>query len=352
MKEHYKAELDRKQLELKETKADLTKEKARHSERRSTESRKRKESGNKHDKHPAHHTKHQRSSEHKRETKHHNPISNIHPDPTSDDKISPSIPRNIHYNPNDFEGDLEGSRKKTKLPSSRQSRYSTGTTTSRQSRSAPCELEPPRKHQSSSEPRRAEDDHKGDRLRGSGTRRKEEHAGKNSGMGSGSAKQRNPLKSLADNGFAGDTTDANLHKNVKKPKRSSYSTSAPSADFCLEVGTDVSSRKQTSVKNPYLKQPKRSKTVTNAADSDEDEPNFAYQEVVRGRDKRQALPAHECEECRKFHNALGPGYDRSQLVDLCSRHRARHAPPSTPPGFWQLTFVDSVSSNKSNNGSD
>lgn len=73
--------------------------------------------------------------------------------------------------------------------------------------------------------------------------------------------------------------------------------------------------------------------------------NYKYQEVVRGRKERQALPGHDCEECRGFLDAVcnAPGgevFDKGQLVRECSRHRARHTPPETPDGFWELSFAD------------
>ena len=93
------------------------------------------------------------------------------------------------------------------------------------------------------------------------------------------------------------------------------------------------------VKNPYAK---TSKTATK-----DGEPTFAYQEVVRGRENRQALPGHDCEECRKFLDAVGDGFNRDEIVMQCSRHRARHAPASTPPEFWRMTFPDSIASQDS-----
>jgi len=68
-----------------------------------------------------------------------------------------------------------------------------------------------------------------------------------------------------------------------------------------------------------------------------------YKEVVRNKEERAALPGHECEHCSKFFDAItvadGRGsVDRKKLVQLCSRHRYADAPPSTPPGYWQLSF--------------
>jgi hypothetical protein len=75
----------------------------------------------------------------------------------------------------------------------------------------------------------------------------------------------------------------------------------------------------------------------------EDAP-FAYQEVVRKRDERMDLPGHDCEECRKFLDAMeaaGGDIDREEIINNCSRHRSKHKPMSTPPHYWTLSFCDS-----------
>lgn len=63
--------------------------------------------------------------------------------------------------------------------------------------------------------------------------------------------------------------------------------------------------------------------------------------VVRGRAARLALPAFDCDQCRDFYLATGilatncVGGPRGPQA---SRHRYKHAPTSTPPGFWDLSF--------------
>eukprot|EP00930_Biecheleria_cincta_P029943 TRINITY_DN20776_c0_g2_i1.p1 TRINITY_DN20776_c0_g2~~TRINITY_DN20776_c0_g2_i1.p1 ORF type:complete len:526 (-),score=73.55 TRINITY_DN20776_c0_g2_i1:275-1852(-) len=64
--------------------------------------------------------------------------------------------------------------------------------------------------------------------------------------------------------------------------------------------------------------------------------------VVRGREKRLALPGFDCEQCRNFHMAVG-GYSAA-VGGKChegpknSRHRYEYEPVSTPDGFWDLSF--------------
>ncbi|KAJ0390613.1 hypothetical protein ATCC90586_010725 [Pythium insidiosum] len=74
----------------------------------------------------------------------------------------------------------------------------------------------------------------------------------------------------------------------------------------------------------------------------EDKENaFPYLEVVRNREQRAALPGHDCDECRKYYEALDGLVPESEIKARCSRHRARHEPYQTPDDFWRLSFPDS-----------
>ena len=75
------------------------------------------------------------------------------------------------------------------------------------------------------------------------------------------------------------------------------------------------------------------------ADESTDSPGYAYQEVVRKKAERQALPQYECVDCAAFGRAVG------MPIRYC-RHRFRFPPPETPPGFWDLDFADEKSQNK------
>jgi hypothetical protein len=80
------------------------------------------------------------------------------------------------------------------------------------------------------------------------------------------------------------------------------------------------------------------------SDEDRDRPNYKYQEVVRKRAEREGLKPYDCPECAAFVDMILQGdgakvYNRDELM-CCSRHRSRHTPPSTPPDFWELSFID------------
>jgi len=352
VKEHYKAETNRKELELanvkeqygrelNEAKAELARLKHKHTEKIvTTEVRKRKDSDYENDKHQ---NKDQRSEHYRRHSMGSNPNADLHENATPNNEISPSIPRKIEYDAVDrLCEDAEESRKRIKV-SGRSSRHSTGNVTTRKRHpSAPYELQPPRKPRASSEPK----------VRGK-TEKKEQHRTdtRNVKQVNAYAKQRNPLESVSENSAVDNVSGVNFCEKKEprnKRERSSkkyHQSHAGGIEGEGGIKTSnfaSSSSKQKATNNPYLKQLKPEKKLAN-----EDEPSFAFQEVVRGRDKRQALPGHDCEECRQFFDALGKGYDTGKMVMECSRHRARYIPPSTPPGFWNLTFVDSVSSQKS-----
>ncbi|KAJ7071259.1 hypothetical protein C8F01DRAFT_1109757 [Mycena amicta] len=95
---------------------------------------------------------------------------------------------------------------------------------------------------------------------------------------------------------------------------------------------------------------------------------YKFQEVVRGKEARKNLPAHECPDCAEYYKAMGPLPPRLQAPlwrspsspppsaaeHICarkqqiSRHRAQWGPSRTPPGFWDIGFPDTIKVNKIN----
>jgi hypothetical protein len=159
-----------------------------------------------------------------------------------------------------------------------------------------------------------------------------------------SENDRNPLGSLTvnkalcnltSNQYASkrdDPSEANERSLADKSKRTALMSKKYQSYYS-------SNRRQPPVKNPNAKKPSQE---SNESDQQYD---FKYQEVVRGKEARAALPAHECEACRKFNDAIyaqtgADMPDRAQMVKECSRHRARFAPEFTPAGFWDMDFID------------
>jgi hypothetical protein len=65
---------------------------------------------------------------------------------------------------------------------------------------------------------------------------------------------------------------------------------------------------------------------------------FKYQEApIRNQAQRKLNKGIECEECKKFYDAVDMT-SRSTFVCDHSRHRPLYSPPHTPPDFWNLDF--------------
>ena len=68
-----------------------------------------------------------------------------------------------------------------------------------------------------------------------------------------------------------------------------------------------------------------------------------YVKLVRKKeDEREALRGHQCTEFSAYHDALvrqGIVIEENlgEMLQRCSRHRARWSPPRTPEGYWDLT---------------
>lgn len=130
-----------------------------------------------------------------------------------------------------------------------------------------------------------------------------------------------------------DSSFANSSKTQRSALKS-YSvnnfTDKSSSNTNLTRGGKTPPAKPNAAVNPYKKQ-------IRAKAEEGDKPTFAYQEVVRKRAERMALPGHDCEECRKFLDALeaaGGHIDRDEIINQCSRHRSRHK-----PGMFHLETI-------------
>jgi hypothetical protein len=73
-------------------------------------------------------------------------------------------------------------------------------------------------------------------------------------------------------------------------------------------------------------------------------PEKKFVEVVRKKNKRDALPGHACPECAKFYEAMiQQGIFTKEtlpkVMKACSKHKAKYLPPDTPDGFWDLDIT-------------
>jgi hypothetical protein len=156
------------------------------------------------------------------------------------------------------------------------------------------------------------------------------------------------------NSDATTTSDFSLDNDTQKRRKRYMSSNDPQTtnqrltktQFCLPVNNKPPSG--------LLKMGKHNMDTASTHDTKQQEKqstnDFQYQEVVRGKKAREALRGYDCEECRGFLSAVcdhpgGDVFDRNKLIQRCSRHRARNTPPSTPDGFWELSFADERAAN-------
>lgn len=172
-------------------------------------------------------------------------------------------------------------------------------------------------------------------------RRQNETNGQRSGQRE-NENDRNPLGSLTVNSFhrhpINDTARRDMNQPISTRVNQNESNRGPSGGRPIKATStskmsSYSSKQQAQITNPYAKR------------NDFDQYVYKYKEVVRGKTARAALPGHECEECRKFNDAIyaQTGADmpgREQMIKECSRHRSRFVPDFTPAGYWDMDFID------------
>ncbi|XVE76696.1 hypothetical protein DITRI_Ditri13aG0002100 [Diplodiscus trichospermus] len=92
------------------------------------------------------------------------------------------------------------------------------------------------------------------------------------------------------------------------------------------------------------KRPQKQEILFQAADKG----SFKYVEPVRKKAEREKLKGFECNQCKKFYDAvLNKGDEekeehkknfRCEHHEGVSRHRYKYPPPLTPEGFWNIGF--------------
>jgi DNA repair protein endonuclease SAE2/CtIP C-terminus len=102
------------------------------------------------------------------------------------------------------------------------------------------------------------------------------------------------------------------------------------------ISTWVSAKRHTN-RNPHKKK------QVDIWDDESQQPEYKYHEVVRCKDKRNALPCYDCPDCREFYEYLrktGHEFEKFDAPIDYSRHRSRFTPPETPDDFWEIDFID------------
>ena len=144
----------------------------------------------------------------------------------------------------------------------------------------------------------------------------------------------------------------NLPARMAPPSRRQSKKSSPPETDVPSRGSSVSGRYAYGIK---ARSSSASANYARGGDcrrnsNDPEERSYKYQEVVRGKDKRRAMPGHECEQCKEFYDTVcnaegGKVFVRNKMICDHSRHRSNHSPEQTPKDFWELSFVDEKRAN-------
>lgn len=61
-----------------------------------------------------------------------------------------------------------------------------------------------------------------------------------------------------------------------------------------------------------------------------------HRESYRSKSSRTQLTGYSCPECSGFFDAFSKHHDRQKLLNLCSEHKYKYPPTSTPPEYYTL----------------
>ena len=93
----------------------------------------------------------------------------------------------------------------------------------------------------------------------------------------------------------------------------------------------------------YAKEAARRSSSSIEKKKKKDRTAFKCIEVVRNKEERSCLPGHVCIGCDKYYAELErqgillDAASRAEMLQRCSRHKAKWEPPATPEGYWDLS---------------
>ena len=157
----------------------------------------------------------------------------------------------------------------------------------------------------------------------------------------GSNSMRPPVKPKDTNYPALDLIDT---KKVKKQTNAETVTATTTSVKLHRSSTVVTSSSSSAVvAKPVTESSSKLSRASTVSSHDRRSDNYKCIDVVREKAERDALPGHTCFECEAFYQAMiqqGIMTEDSKKEHLkqCSRHKAKHTPPTTPDGFWDLTI--------------
>lgn len=156
--------------------------------------------------------------------------------------------------------------------------------------------------------------------------------------------------------------NSNIPNNVKQEQSHNSKEFAKIPDECYSKNKNQTSGNNINNEDQTNKKMKKSEYKINSSTSNTDDSinernKFRYKETIRCKSVREGLPCYDCIECSKFYSAISKqgieltpagqnnnenDIDRKNNLIKHSRHRSRFTPPSTPDGFWELSFRDEI----------
>ena len=132
--------------------------------------------------------------------------------------------------------------------------------------------------------------------------------------------------------------DINI-KGDKEEKVESLSMTLPQSE---SRDIESMSRERDLPPRSYAKEAAR-RSSSSIEKKKKDRTAFKCIEVVRNKEERSCLPGHVCIECDRYYAELErqgillDAASRAEMLQRCSRHKAKWEPPATPEGYWDLS---------------
>lgn len=112
-----------------------------------------------------------------------------------------------------------------------------------------------------------------------------------------------------------------------------------------EVLLDTSSRKKIETNEVeqdedgfvYMKKKPNAAVSSNFQDNISIQTSFTmspHRDNYRSKSSREQLTGYSCPECSGFFDAFSKHHDRQKLMNLCSEHKYKYPPTSTPPEYY------------------
>jgi hypothetical protein len=155
---------------------------------------------------------------------------------------------------------------------------------------------------------------------------------------------------IVDSTTISNNNNQNNNNNHNK-NRNNNRSAVKAMEFPLNEPPETDEYPVDSFLSPVLLSPQSGKNNNNNQNNNNNHnknrnnnrPSLKVMEVVRKKEERAALRGFPCDDCVAFYNAqiqqkiIDPN-NLNDFLKLCSKHKAKYTPSSTPEGFWDLTM--------------